>query len=293
MKILYRNFFATFGAICTLSVGSLTQAQTTTQVSESASGVTSTTSPIINTGDFSPILKLESFNASGRKGDLEDRDSRPSGKTFQSKNELSAGVKHKSGWGAFTKIVRTSSAYNDTKRNKSLDVGDTSFTISHPIAVFDSGLKITGAIRQYIPDSEYSKKYTFYHSAYYLYLTGNLAPRWSLFNQVTPRFFNQPNNEYKADQTRFVFEDRTNLTYQLSDNFGVGLGQWTQFEKHNKTGDGYSVEAYPLIEYKPMKNISVGGKIMMPIFAQNVVYDGPKNSDLDNAWAELSLTVAL
>lgn len=259
--------------------------------SASVSGTSSAQQSSSWTSTISPIAKFESFNSSGRKGDLENRNGAPKMKIFQNKNEFSLGAKMKSGWGGFVKMVRTSTAYNDTNKNKWSDINDSSVTLIHPAWVEGSDYKLTGYIRQYIPDSEWSRKNTITHTAYYLFLTANLSPGLELFNQATPRNFSQP--VYKSDHTRFVFEDRTSLSYSLGNNWFAGAGQWTQFEKHNRTADGYSVEAYPMVDYKPTKNLAVGGKIYFPVFAQNVVYDGPSNADLNNAWAELSLTLAM
>ncbi|MGE0632885.1 MAG: hypothetical protein AB7O96_10775, partial [Pseudobdellovibrionaceae bacterium] len=192
-------------------------------------------------GPFKLSAGLKSTTNSGRVVDLEDKE----GRQYKSKLEYYVGMTHDSGWGLSALAVTSGTTYREeAKKETSYVAADPSLTLAHPTVYESADVKITGQLRSYFPVSISSKALDRRQYAYYMYTTYKMSGGWTLWNQLTPRYFFQ--NRYADTDTTSYVEDWTTLTKKVSPSFKYGFGQRAQMEWHKETVPGSVMEVFPL-----------------------------------------------
>lgn len=290
-----KNFVSIMAAGTFLFLAQVTSAQSTT--SDTASGATtaaaaqisSTESFRLQAPSFGPMkLKagIKSTNTSGRLYDLDNE----SGTRFKQKHEYFLGAVHASGWGAYGQAVTSGTSYGDSSRNN-LGAGDPSLTILHPDFYKSSNLTLSGQMRRYFPVTDRSVNRSQRQYAYYFYTTYKMPAQWVVWNQSTPRYFDQ--SFYKDGDTNYYFEDITTLTKNVNRWFAYGFSQWTQVEWHQSAATGTSVDVSVFSRFTPIANVTIEPRFILPAHVRNTVYDAAPRVGLNAFRAELYAQMAL
>lgn len=284
---LQKSLLATF--VVAVSLNAQAQTNATASAPTTTLSVTAEKQPPGRTSSF--LLGFKSYNSSARVANLEDDAKAPSkGQVYNGKQEVFVGYRFANDWGGYVQTSQTRQQYNDRNLNR-WSSGDPSFTLLHP-DFYDSGfLRLRGQFRAYLPYTERSKNQNIQQVAYYFTQIFALGNGQEVFNQVTPRYFGA--ETYKDTDTTWYFENRTIYTKKLNSWCKLGLGNWLQIEQHQGTATGYASEVIPQVDFMIGSNITFGPRISLPIYSQNVVYDGPKNATLDEARGELFFQASL
>jgi hypothetical protein len=235
-------------------------------------------------GNFKLKAGIKSQNTTGRLNEYDTS----SGKRYQAKHEFYVGAVHASGWGGYVQAVESGSIFVGAKSDTSssgLRASDPSLTLLHPDWYRGTSLTLAGQYRTYFPNSARSRDLDQHQQAYYLYTTYKMPAMWTIWNQTTPRYFFQ--SKYAPGDTTYFAEDLTTDSKQLNSNFAAGIGQWTQFEGHDKTADGLSVDASVFVRYTPIQNLWIEPRLFLPVYEKNSVYDAAPTAALKNARAEI------
>jgi hypothetical protein len=237
------------------------------------------------------LLGFKSYNTSARVRYLQDDTSGANkGQTYNGKQEFFVGYKFANDWGGFFQAAQSRLQYNDSTLDR-WATNDPSLTLLHP-DFFDNGfLRLRGQLRGYLAYTDRSKAQNIQQVAYYFTQILALGNGQELFNQVVPRYFGA--STYKATDTNFLLENRTIYTKKINSWCKLGLGNWFQAEQHAGTPTGYSSEVIPQVDFVLNSNLSFGPRMYLPVFSQNVVYDGPRNATLDEARGELFIQASL
>ena len=256
----------------------------TSQLTSDSSVLPSVVAPQI--GDVFLKAGVKSTNSSGRRFEYDDA----KGRRYRLKNDYYLGGELKSGWGLLATAVTTGKSVGDGKRD-AFGAGDPSLTIIHPALYDDSGTRVWGQLRRYFAGTDYAKDRSQVQYAYYLFTVAKFAGGWSVFNQLTPRYFDQPS--YASGETRSFVEDYTNVSKKISSWLKFGVGQHSQVEWHKETSTGTCVEAYPFADIVLSSNVFLEPRVVLPLQKQNAVYDSPTAVSLDNAQAELYVQISI
>lgn len=237
------------------------------------------------------ILGYKSYNNSGRFGALKDDSKAPSkGVIYSGKHEGRIGYRHANQWGGYFQITQYRYQYNDSNLDR-WSVSDPSVTLIHPDWYDDGTLKLSGAVRSYIPYSQRSKAQDIRRYYYSFGTNYTMSSGQNIFNQAILRFFSA--REFRDSDTNFYFEDLTIYTRKINSWSRWGIGQWTQIESHAKTPTGYTVDLIPQVDFNVGPNILIGPRLSLPVYSQGFVYDGPKNSTWEEARAEIFVNATL
>ncbi len=240
-----------------------------------------------STSRISPVVGFKSYNDTARSKDYADKKL----KTYKGKQEFYAGAKN-SQWGGFVTVVQNYTSYNSESTNVSgFRQGDGSLTLIHPNWFQDETLLVSGLARAYLPMSQRSQDLNVRHYAYYLNHLKTISSNLSLLNIFVPRYFTQ--SKYADTDTRTYFEDRTVLTAKANSWFRYGISQWSQYEIHQKSDDGFCSEIIPFVDFVLNKNAFMSTRLSLPVYSRNAVYDGPTSAKIDNAAAELYFELKL
>jgi len=212
------------------------------------------------------------------------------GKRYKQKHEYFVGASHTSGWGGYVQAVTSGTTYGDSKKD-TLSAGDPSITILHPDYYKGSEVTVSGQFRRYFPVADRSVNRNQRQYAYYLYTTYKLPAKLTVWNQATPRYFDQ--DTYKTGDTTYYFEDVTNITKSVNSWFSYGAGQWTQVEWHEKAATGTAIDATVFAKFVPMANITIEPRFSLPVHVRNAVYDAAPSVSLNAFRAELYAQIAL
>ncbi len=235
-------------------------------------------------GPYKLKVGLKSTNTTGRLYDVDAE----RGTRYKQKHEYYIGAVHESGWGGYAQGVASGTI---TGVNNTLTSGDASVTVLHPDLYKGTALTLSGQFRRYFAVSERSINLAQKQWAYYLYATYKLPAQLSIWNQATPRYFEQPS--YSATNTTTYFEDITTLTKSLSSKWAAGVGQWTQVENHSVTNTGVSVDAQIFARFTPIANIWIEPRLITPLYIKNAVFDQARNVSISGARAELYAQMTL
>jgi hypothetical protein len=232
------------------------------------------------------IAGLKSQNNSGRVAELNSE----KGRTIQAKQEVWLGYKHDSGWGLFGLYATTYNNYKDDAKTK-WSLGDPSATLVHPAWYSDGNLRVTGKLRRYFPESDYSKAHGMRQTAYYLDATYKMSHGQEIYNNLTARKFTYDN--HGPANTDYYVEDTTNYTKTFAKDFRWGVGHWTQYESHYNTSPGLSIELVPQMDYMLTPSTFMGPRIRLPVVAENSVLDGPKAVKWNQAYFQFFVLMNL
>lgn len=239
-------------------------------------------------GDFKLRAGVKTTDTSGRLYDLDNT----KGTRLRQKHEYFLGFVHATGWGAYAQGVTSGTTFAEANSNaNTLGGGDASLTILHPDYYKGTSMTISGQFRRYLAVTDRSKDRGQKQWAYYLYTTYKLPAQWGIWNQATPRYFEQ--SYYKTTDTTLYFEDITTLTKAISTHWAAGVGQWTQVEGHSETPTGVSVDAQIFARYMPIANIWIEPRIVAPVYIKNAVFDQSRNVSLQGLKAELYAQMTL
>jgi hypothetical protein len=237
-------------------------------------------------GDVFIKAGLKSTNTSGRRFEYDST----SGRRYRLKNEYYLGGELKSGWGLSVMAVTSGKSVGDGKKD-AFGAGDPSVTLSHPAIYDHDGTRVWGQFRRYFAGSDYAKDRGQKQYAYYLYSFSRLSGGWTVFNQLTPRYFDQP--AYGVGETNYFVEDYTNLAKKMSSWLRLGVGQHSQVEWHKDSATGTCVEIYPYADLVLSSNVFIEPRLVLPVSKQNSVYDSPNAVALDNAQAEIYVQISI
>jgi hypothetical protein len=243
----------------------------------------------INAPEFGPFrlrAGIKTTETSARAYEYNDEN----GRRLKQKHEYYLGAVHKSGFGAYGQAVTSGTTYAGD-RGSAVAGSDPSVTILHPDFYKGTSLTLSGQFRRYFAVSDRSKNRDQKQWAYYLYTTYKMPASLVVWNQATPRFFDQ--DFYKKGDTTYYFEDITNLTKSLSQSFALGVGQWTQVEWHDRASTGVSVDASVFARFTPIGNVMIEPRLILPAYVSNVVFDAARKAALDGARAELYAQITL
>ena len=285
--------------LAALTISSISFAQTSTTSTAStaaAPAATSTTATQSSKYDIvapkiGPVTikaAITSQNTTGRGYEYDNS----LGRRYRLKNEYSVGAVHTSGFGLSAMAVTSGKQYaeGNTAQNR-MGAGDPSLTLIHPALYKDQNLSITGQLRRYFPVSDFSVNRTQQQVAYYLFANYTLPKSAAVWNQLTGRNFDQ--SFYNKADSKYLVEDYTTLTQNLNSWFKYGIGQHTQFEWHETTAPGQSIELYPLADFIVSSNIYIEPRLYFPLLSVNTVYDAPKAVALNNTQAELFIRMGM
>ncbi len=244
----------------------------------------------LNAPEFGPFRMragIKTTETSARAYEYND----DNGRRLRQKYEYYLGAVHKSGWGAYGQAQTSGTTFAGTKYSSAIQGGDASVTLLHPDFYKDASLTLAGQFRRYFAITARSKGRDQKQWAYYFYTTYKMPASYVIWNQATPRFFDQ--DFYKKGDTTYYFEDVTNLTKQLNQELALGIGQWTQVEWHSRTDTGISVDASVFARYTPIANIWIEPRLILPAYVHNTVFDAARKVALDGARAELYAQITL
>jgi hypothetical protein len=240
---------------------------------------------------FGPVTIKAAVTSQDTSGRAFDYDS-PKGRRLRLKNEYSVTALHTSGWGLTGMAVTNGTQYGEDRlHSNNFNPGDPSLTVIHPTIYQDRDLKLSGQLRKYFPVTDRSVNRAQNQYAYYLYANYTLPKGLSVFNQLTPRYFQQAT--YLPADSKYFVEDYTSITKQVSSWFKYGIGQHSQIEAHDQTSVGQSVELYPLADFVLTSNIYIEPRLYFPILSVNSVYDAPTAVSLSNTQAEIFIRMAM
>lgn len=275
--------------------GSISSSDTSTSSSSSGSSTAAAPATIkqqfrINAPEFGAFRMragVKTTETSARAFEYNDKE----GRRLRQKYEYYLGAVHKSGWGGYGQAQTSGTTFAGEKNSSAIQGGDASVTILHPDFYKGPSLSLGGQFRRYFAVTARSKGRDQKQWAYYLYTTYKMPASWVLWNQATPRFFDQ--DFYKKGDTTYYFEDVTNLTKALSQELALGIGQWTQVEWHSRTDTGTSVDASLFARWTPIANIWIEPRLILPAYVHNTVFDAARKVALDGARAELYAQITL
>jgi hypothetical protein len=229
---------------------------------------------------------FRSYNDSGRYTQIDnDKEAR----TFKSQNDFFLGARLINSWGGYFMTTQTLSNFNNSVKDKWV-AADSSITLLHPLWYQGDQWKVSGAFRQYLQTSEYSKQNNAHQTAYYVALTA-YSGRWDYFNILIPRYFSKDNMQ-TTDSTYYL-EDRSTISQNINSWLKLGFGQWSQVEAHNNSGTGTCIEIYPYIDFIFNKTTFISTRFSFPIHANGKVYDGPPEASKDYGYTEVFLETTL
>lgn len=238
-----------------------------------------------------PILGIKSYSDFARFENRNDDASKPTGgQVLNAKLDLYAGYVGKAGWGAIFDIAQYRQEYNDSNLDK-WAFADPYISLVHPDFYNDDTFRLYGFFRTYIPFTNRSKSLNIHHHAYYSEMSYELGAERLVENEFVPRFFVA--DHYAADDVNFMVEDTVTVTQRLGHWGRVGLGNWFQMEQHSQTPTGYTSELFPYFDYLIGKTAYVGSRIYLPIYAKNIVWDGPTHATTNQARLELYFQAGL
>ena len=223
---------------------------------------------------------------SGRKFELET----VGGKNYSLKNEIFVGLKHNSGWGLAGSAAFVNKSYDDSSKNSSAGA-DSTILAFHPSIYKDQSTNIYGYARFYLPTSESSQLADKHQYAYYSFADVELGGKWSLSNNLIPRYFTQ--NSFNPGDTYFYVENETDVYYKLSQWFSIGGAPYLQLDMHDRTAPGTTIELCPLLDFNLGKHALIEPRAYLPIYVDGVVNGGAKAASLANAAAELYLKLSI
>lgn len=236
-------------------------------------------------GAFTLNASIKSRNTSGRLYEYQGQN----GRQYSLKNEYSVGATHQSGWGLSAMAVTSGKTYDDSTRN-AFGAGDPSVTLGHPLYADDTN-RLWGQLRTYFPVTDRSKSNEILQVAYYLFASRKLSGRQELFNALIFREFYQPS--YKSSDTTFLIEEALSYAKTLNSWFSLGVVQRVSLEWHDQSPVGTAADFYPFAKFALNKNASLEPRVILPVYKVNEVYDSARNAALDNAQAELYLSLSI
>lgn len=241
-----------------------------------------TVKPSFGIKSFSDFARIENRNAGTT--------SPTGGQILNAKLDLYVGYVGKAGWGAMFDFAQYRQEFNDSNLDKWV-AGDPYITLLHPDFYNNDTLRLYGFFRTYIPYTTSSKKLDYHHHAYFIEASYEMGGERVLENELVPRAFLA--NKYAPTDSNFYVEDTITFTQRLGKWARVGAGNWFQMEQHKKTATGYTSELFPYFDYILGKSSYIGTKVFLPIFAQNVVWDGPTKATTNQARLELYFQAGL
>lgn len=212
------------------------------------------------------------------------------GKIYNGKQELFAGYALANGFGSYVQFTQYRQQFNDSSLDK-WSVSDPSLSLLHPDFYASPFFKTGGLIRAYMPYTAGSKQRNVRQYAYYSNSVFFLDGGSEVSNQLIPRWFVA--DAYADTDTNFYVENRVTYSQKIGTWGRWGVANWSQWEQHSKTSPGFTSEMIPLFDFLLSKTVFVGPRILLPIAAKNVVYDGPTNATLEQGKLELYFQATL
>lgn len=223
----------------------------------------------------------------------------PGALIMSAKNELFAGYRDTSGWGAYLNGVQYYRMYNEQnatakyKYNSTWSNSDASITFLHPDFYKSPEFSLYGQFRYYFRTTPRSRDKEIDSYAYYLRLNAQVAANQEIYNELIPRYQNSKN--YAASDTTYYVEDMTIYNYKLNSAVKIGAKQWTQYEIHSATRPGFTMEAGPTATFTISPNLSISPSVLFPVAVSNSVeganaysvYGGPTAVNANQAYGNL------